>query len=394
MLIAGIVSGASLAATVHRSMRRLLAAVLFFVCAVALVPATSSGRATTRGAATSVPPGFFGISPQTTLTPEDVRYMKAGGIESVRWPMVWAAIQPTAHGGYNWSSMDQAVAVASRAGLPVMPTIGSTPRWLARKGTTLPVDDARQEAAWTAFLQAAVRRYGPGGEFWTEHSHEGVDYEPAIPSPTPIRAWQIWNEPNFFYSAYPVSPGRYAKLVEISSKAIKEVDPRAKTILAGLYGKPTARGARGMPAARFLSDLYRVPGLESDFDGVALHPYAVDTAVLEGLVEAFHEVTVRNHDHVPLYITEMGWGSKNDFSHDAFEQGIQGQVRELRGAYRYLIGNQRRLDLQQVDWFSWKDVSGACNFCDSVGFFREGAGFMPKPAWRAFVAITGGKPRP
>jgi Beta-galactosidase len=376
-------------------MRRFLAAALVLACAVALVPATPSGAvATRRSREAGLPPGFFGISPQTVLTPEDVRYMKAGGIESVRWPMAWSAIQPTARGGYDWSAMDQVVAVAARAGLPVLPVIGSTPGWVARKSTTLPVDNARQEDAWAAFLQAAVSRYGPGGEFWAEHSHEGVDYEPAIPMPTPIRAWQIWNEPNFFYSAYPVSPGRYAKLVKISNRAIKEVDPLAKTILAGLFGKPTARGARGMPAATFLSDLYRVPGLSADFDGIALHPYAADTQILEELVEAFHEVTVRNHDRVPLYITEMGWGSKNDFSHDAFEQGIQGQVRELRDAYRYLIGNQRRLDLQQVDWFSWKDVRGACNFCDSVGLFRGGAGFRPKPAWRAFVALTGGRPRP
>jgi len=370
--------------------KRLLTAVLLLPF---LLAATDATAASTPPAPVTLPSGFFGISPQTTLTPEEVRYMKDGGVEIVRWPMVWSEIQPTAHGGYDWSSMDQVVAVAARFGLPVLPVITSTPRWLARKSTTVPVNDARQETAWTAFLQAAVRRYGPGGEFWAEQS-QGVDYQPAIPISIPIGAWQIWNEPNFFYSTYPVSPGRYAKLVEISSEAIKEVDPQGKTILAGLFGRPNARGARGMSATRFLSDLYRVPGLKSDFAGVDLHPYAVDTTELEELVEEFHEVIVRNHDRVPLYITEIGWGSRNDFSHDAFEQGIEGQVRELRGAYRYLIANQRRLDLQQVDWFSWRDVRGACNFCSSVGFFPEGPAFHPKPAWRAFVRITGGRVRP
>ncbi|MGA8746799.1 MAG: beta-galactosidase [Solirubrobacterales bacterium] len=376
-------------------MRPALTASLLLAIAVALVPAASSGAAVrARGSVSSLPSGFFGISPQTALTPRDALYMKAGGIESVRLPLVWSSIQPTAHGGYNWSGVDQAVEVAARAGLSVLPTVSSTPRWLAPKSTTLPVQTERQREAWAAFLQAAVDRYGPGGTFWVEHSHEGIDYEPAIGTPTPIRTWQIWNEPNFFYSAYPVSPSRYAKLVKNSSKAIREIEPSANVILAGLFGKPTAGGARGMPAARFLSDLYRVPGLSADFDGIALHPYAADTQVLEELVEAFHQVTVRNHDRVPMYITEMGWGSANDFRHDAFEQGIRGQVSELRGAYGYLIANQRRLDLQQVDWFSWKDVKGACNFCDSVGFFHEGAGFRPKPAWRAFVAITGGRSRP
>jgi polysaccharide biosynthesis protein PslG len=326
--------------------------------------------------------------------------MKAGGIETVRLPLIWAAIQPTARGGYNWSGFDEMVATAAEAGLKVLPTVVATPRWVAPKATTLPVGSARRQAAWTAFLWAAVRRYGPGGEFWSERSHEvarqeGEEaiYQPAL-RPVPIREWQIWNEPNFFYFAYPVSPSAYAKLVKISSAAIRGADPGAKLILAGLFGEPTASGSRGMTAVRFLRRLYAVRGLASRFDGVSLHPYAYDTSQLEELVEALHQVIVERHDHVGLYITEMGWGSQNDYIKDAFEQGIRGQVGELRRAYGFLIGNQRRLNLRQVDWFSWKDLRGSCDFCDSVGLFHEGARFRPKPAWRAFVGLTGGRARP
>ena len=378
-------------ATVSRSVKRRLTAALLLAFLVAAAGATA---ATTSRTPVSVPPGFFGIVPQNELTPADARYMKAGGIESVRVSVPWSAIQPTARGGYEWGGFDQTVAIAARAGLRVLPFLYSTPRWLTPKWTTLPVSSERQRKAWAAFLQAAVKRYGPGGEFWAEHSHEGVNYEPAIPSPTPIRAWQIWNEVNFFYFTYPVSPARYAKLVEISSRAIKAIDPQAKVILSGLFGKPTARGARGMTAARFLSALYRVPGIKSDFDGIALHPYAVDDEVLEELVEGVHEVTVRNHDRVPLYITEMGWGSQDNPHQVAFDQGIQGQAKELRGAYGYLLANRRRLDLQQVYWFSWKDLPDSCSFCGSVGLFQGGPGYHPKPAWRAFVRITGGRTRP
>ena len=151
-----------------------------------------------------------------------------------------------------------------------------------------------------------------------------------------------------------------------------------------------------MPAAQFLRDLYRTPGIKSSFDGVALHPYALDTETLEELVEEFHDVTVENHDRVGLYITEMGWGSQNDFHQVAFEQGIRGQVEELRDAYGYLLENQRRLDVKQVYWYSWKDNPAytECDFCDSVGLFRAGLKFKPKPSWRAFVTITGGSLRP
>jgi hypothetical protein len=348
-------------------------------------------------AAQAMPRSFFGIAPQTPLGDTDASYMKAGGIGSVRVPVSWALVQPSASGGYDWSSVDPLVEVAARHDLTILPYLSATPRWLAAKPTTLPIDSARARKAWLAFVMAAVERYGPGGEFWTEHQPKqaGIDYVPAIPRPLPIRTWQIWNEANFFYFAYPVSPSRYARLLKPTYKAIKSVDPGAEVLLSGLFGNPDEGGKRGMDATKFLAALYRVPGIKSYFDAVALHPYAFHVEDLEELTEEVREVVVDNHDPgAGLYITEMGWGSQNDPSVVAFEQGIQGQARELRKAYRYLIGNRHRLDLKAAYWYSWKDVKGYCNFCDSVGLFRAGKAFKPKPAWHAFVALSGGRARP
>ena len=47
----------------------------------------------------------------------------------------------------------------------------------------------KQRRAWRAFVKAAVRRYGPHGQFWTQH--------PELPN-DPIRTWQVWNEPNHY----------------------------------------------------------------------------------------------------------------------------------------------------------------------------------------------------
>lgn len=336
------------------------------------------------------PASFFGIAPQAALSDEDGSYMRAGGIGSVRLPLVWAGIQPAADGGHLWEAFDREVAVAAKARLRVLPSVGSTPHWLAPKSTTLPVSNARQRAAWTTFLRAAVQRYGPRGSFWAEHGPGSAEPLPRLP----IRAWQIWNEPNFFYFAFPVSPARYGKLVTLASRAIKAVDRRADVIVAGLFGRPKARGKRGMPAATFLARLYAQRGLARRFDGVALHPYAVNTRALVKLVAAMRKVVVANRDRAPLYITEIGWGSQSNSKRVAFEQGVRGQVRELRGAYRYLLGNRRRLNLAGVYWFSWKDLPGSCDFCDSAGLFHAGPGLRPKPAWRAFVAISGGRVRP
>lgn len=379
------------------SMKRRLSAALLLAClAVALFVGVQSGSAK---APMPHPVGFFGIVPQTSLTAEDYRYMKAGGVESVRLPLSWSVIQPTRKSAYDWSSFDSMLTDAVRGGMQVLPSIGSPPRWVVRKPTTMPIDNATQRQAWQAFLRAAVARYGPGGEFWrlrrTDSVGPGPTYTPVPAVPTmPIKDWQIWNESNFFYFAFPVSPQRYAKLVTISSQAIKSVRPGAKVVLSGLFGEPTAGGKRGMPASEFLRQFYKVPGIKSRFDSVSLHPYAVDAETLEEYVEEFHEVSVENHDRPGLFITEMGWGSENNFKQVAFEQGPQGQVRQLRDSYEYLLANQRRLNLKQVYWFTWKDLKGLCSFCDSVGLFREGPRFHAKPSWRAFVALTGGRVRP
>lgn len=364
--------------------------------AVALLALAGLATSLAAPSAQAVPRSFFGIAPQTTLTDTDVEYMRAGRIGTIRVPVAWGSVQSTPQGAYEWAGLDQVVGLAAQARLRVLPFLYGTPRWLARHPTALPIGNARQRSAWVAFLKAAVERYGPGGEFWTARSPgAGVQYEPVIRRPTPIRTWQIWNEANFFYFAFPVSPPQYARLLKLSHRAIGSADPRAEIVLSGLFGEPTATGSRGMPAAEFLDRLYEVPGIKASFDGVALHPYAVDAADLIEMTEAMRTVALENRDSkAGLYLTEVGWGSQNNFNQVAFEQGIQGQVSQLRDSYRYLIPNRHRLNLKQVYWFSWQDVGGACNFCDSVGLFRRGARLKPKPAWHAFVDLSGGRARP
>lgn len=370
--------------------RNLIVLLAVGLLAAALLATVPTGSAKT----TRVPHGFFGIGPQTALTPADARYMKAGGIESVRIPILWESVQPTLHGGYQWEGVDEMVGMLANAGLRVFPVIQGTPPWLTSDPRIMPVNSARQRGMWKAFLSAVVARYGPTGEFWAERTPGVVKYEPAVPHPLPIRTWQVWNEANFFYFAKPISPGRYGKLVTISSQAIKAVDPGARVILAGLFAEPKTPRARGMDATDFLSDLYRTRGIKSRFDGISLHPYAIDAEQLEEMTEGVLEVVRENRDSPSLYITELGWGSENNFDEVAFEQGMGGQKKQLKDSYAYLLDNRRRLNLKGVYWFSWKDVDESCSFCDSVGFFRAGPKFRAKPSWHAFVRITGGRPRP
>lgn len=335
--------------------------------------------------ADALPRGFFGIAPQTGLTSKDTARMQAGGVETVRIPVAWSDVERSPRNGYDWRGLDGVVALAAAERLEVLPILYSTPHWLAGNWRTLPVDGPRQRRAWSEFVTAAVERYGRQGEFWREHAPGSRDPLPKVP----IRAWQIWNEENFFYFAHPASPTRYARLLRLSARAVHRGDARGEVILGGLFGNPKGRPPRAMDAVDFLDRLYRVRGAKASFDGVALHPYAADVAELRSLVEAVRQTMVRHRDRRSgLYLTELGWGSQYDPRRVAFEVGLRGQARELRNAYGFLIANRRRLNLRQVDWFTWKDVPGSCGFCDSAGLFRRGERFRPKPAWHAFVSFA------
>jgi hypothetical protein len=357
-------------------MRR-LPLLLGCLCLAALVLAPAAARA--------LPRGFFGIAPQTAIGKRDTARMRSGGVETIRTMVSWAAIQQGPRADYDWGGFDDFVALAAEDHLEVLPFLISTPRWLSHDWRSMPVDSGRQRRAWSEFVRAAVERYGSRGEFWLEHGPFSKRPLPKLP----IRAWQIWNEENYFYFASPASPTRYARLLEITHRAMHRADPRADLVLGGLFGDPGQGPPRAWDAVDFLDRLYRVRGVKASFEAVALHPYAADTSVLRSLVEGVRRVMVRHGDRRGgLYLTELGWGSQYDPQVVSFEVGLHGQARELRSAYRYLIGNRHRLGLRQIDWFTWKDLPDSCTFCDSAGLFRRGSAFKPKPAWRAFVSFA------
>ena len=338
--------------------------------AVSVVPAAEA----------KMSPRFFGVSPQAPLTSADTTRMARVGIGSIRTSVSWAEVEPFP-GLFDWGKLDATVRLATRSGIEVVPVLHRTPTWLAKRPTTLPVRSESQRAAWRRFLREAVQRYGPGGQFWLEHGPSSLD--PL--DPQPIRFWQIWNEPNYFYFATPVSPQRYANLLKISAPEIKAVDPGARVIMGGLIAYPDPY-PRGMTATRFLRAIYRVDGIANTFDGVAVHPYVPRARNLRRALRPLRRILIRNGERTTgLWITEMGWGSQ-ERSGNFIERGASGQTRQLRAAYHYLTSPARRwLRLSRTYWFSWKDAPGpSCSFCDSVGLLRYGSEFAPKPAWRVF----------
>jgi polysaccharide biosynthesis protein PslG len=367
-----------------------------------LALATVAFLASSVSAAQALPVGFWGATPQTGLNAEQFQRIGRGGVEAVRIPISWAAVQPSKDGPFDWSGFDNQVEEAAKAGIKVLPFLSGAPEWavparvVSGTGGTLkaparlPVKGA-ERTAWVSFLIAAVARYGPTGSFWSEH--------PGVPV-RPIREWQIWNEPNFKYFIARPNPAEYGQLVKISHTALRAADPGAKVILAGLFARP--KGARNPRtgkhkslnwyASDFIAEMYkRTPGVKARFDALALHPYTIYARELPGVIEEFRAFMQQSRDGGKrLWITELGWSSGKVSRANLFAKGPAGQAKELRTAFTLLRGKQAKWKLKSVFWFSIDDSPGSCNFCDGSGLFGEG--FKPKPSWYSYVKFAGGAP--
>ncbi|MGE5407109.1 MAG: glycosyl hydrolase [Syntrophothermus sp.] len=360
--------------------------------------------------AQALPASFWGAVPQSTLSAEQFERLGRGGVESVRIPVDWSSLQPQAGGPIQWEGMDVLVERAALAGIDVLPTVSGAPGWAVPSarvpgghGATAPAHlptSGAAATAWKALLTAAVRRYGPEGEFWASH--------PAVPK-RPIRTWQIGNEPNFKFFVTKPNPAEYGKLVKLSFTALRSADPGARVVLAGLFSQPkggrhieivhgsrklVGRGSPNYFASYFLEVMYRSnPGIASRFAAVALHPYTGTWQYLTPEIEEIRD-TLRASDDARkgLWITELGWSSQPPQSDgsNGFAKGPQGQVNQLKGAFKLLLSKRAKWRIQRVYWFSVDDAKGVCNFCDGTGLF--GAGFKPKKSWNAYVAFTGGTP--
>jgi hypothetical protein len=352
------------------------------------------------GAAAAVPADFWGVVPTETLTPSQVRTVKAGGVESVRLPVNWAAVQSSPGALPDWSSVDPSVRAAAEQGVNVLPFLDGPPQWAvpyegigggARAPVSLPVQTAAQRSAWREFLRLAVFRYGPGGSFWAEN--------PLLPE-RPFRIWQIWNEENYKYFAARPSPSQYGKLVVDSYADLRSADPGARIVLGGLFARPKGGSSKPLPgrvkraylAADFLERMYRVvPGVRGKFLAIALHPYSYDYKQLTPEVEELRAALKASRDPGrAIWLTELGWSSGKPEAangHNKFEKGRQGQARELEGAFGLLRSHAAAWRIKRVYWFSLTDSPGTCNFCDGSGLFGEG--FVPKPAWSAYKRFAG-----
>jgi hypothetical protein len=348
-------------------------------CAAAA--AAAAGLLLVPGAAVAkVPGGFYGLAPSTVLNSSEFQLAHSGGVRTVRPLFGWTDIEPTQN-NFSWSQTDAEMANAAANGIDLVPNLFLTPTWATGCNTgaecyyIAPLGGQKQ-ADWTNFLTQVVHRYGPSGTFWSDPSNVLVPYRP-------IRSWIIWNEEGSRgYFKPQASPALYAQLLQISSNAIKAVEPGAQIVLGGLAGgAQVARNAGSFTPKKFLTQLYQEPGVKNYFDVVSLHPYSATIKEFKNEITKDRAV-IKAHDRkTPLWLTEVGWGSGHSSSH--LDKGLQGQARILKSAFKAVLANRTAWKVQKVFWFTWRDVGPTqCSWCAAAGLFD--INLNPKPSWAAY----------
>jgi hypothetical protein len=370
-------------------------------CLVLLVPGGAAAPTHTR-LFSSVNVLFS--SPMRTA---DAARMSRGGIRTARLSFDWWGVEGTP-GFYNWHKLDRWVGNLASQGVTTIPVLFGAPLWAVvesvpsrseeprlREGAIgmtspggnatayPPVKTKGEIDAWNRFVSAAVKRYGPGGAYWSG------DYQDVHPgaTPHPIHVWQVWNEPNIPGAFWPEPDiQQYGKLVKITAETVRGLDPTAKIALAGVPGRVDYHGVP------YLAHLYgRVPHIKQYFDILAFHPYAQGIGgVVNQLARARRTMREHHDGGSRLWVSEIGWGSKKHRPTE-YNFGRHGQARMLTRLFAALTKARHRLHLSTVSWFDWRDskknVNAPCPWCDRAGLIDKRN--HRKPAWDAYRRFVG-----
>lgn len=375
--------------------RRLAFRIAAAAAALAAAAVAGCGSGAAPAPPRAVPPGFMGVNSGLALGQPGVDLeaefagMAAAGVEAVRTGVFWADAQPyrtaaqvpaaqrarfPVRGGVptDLAATDRFVAAAARHGLPVLPVVVTAPAW-ARRDPAQAASAPRGTSAYTRFLATLQARYGPKGSFWAG--------QPGL-APRPIRAWQIWNEPNhdYYWREQPFQRD-YVRLLAASRRTLRAADPGARVVLAGLDAR----------SWDLLASLYRA-GAKGTFDVAALHPYTLEVGNVVRTLAFVRAVLRRDDPGRPIWITELGWPAAKGkvTSPFGFETTAAQAAANLRNAYTRLAAQRRALGLERVYWESWLTAYRSRQLSwDWAGLRRTApGGSAPTPGLAAYREVA------
>lgn len=320
--------------------RRVAAAVL----AVLLVALAAAAPAHAK-----LPRAFFGVVSEDVFAGDHgyqrptLAQQRAAGVKLLRQAFQWAEIERH-RGEFDWSMTDRFVLTAAKEGIEVMPLLFGEPRWATSRppgNTDRATFPPHRVGDFGTFAAAVAARYGRGGTLWAEH--------PGV-KPRPVRAYQVWNEPNLpiYWGSRP-SPKRYAAMLRAVHRAVHEVDDRAWIVTAGL-----PKSKKGMSLRTYIRRLYAA-GARKAIDVLGVNPYAPSLKGIEKQLREARGALPKRARETPLWITEIGWASGGPPTKGR-RVGIRTQAKLLDRVFRNLAKKRKHWRLRGVVYFAWRDA--------------------------------------
>jgi polysaccharide biosynthesis protein PslG len=297
------------------------------------------------------------------------------GATWIRIGAFWELIEAT-FGSYDWTGLDAALIAATNAGLTPLLCATNIPSW-----TPTPV-------FFAAFCTAIAQRYGPGTSVLS----------------APLKHYEIWNEPNSFFSAPPggVSPAAMYAYQQAAYDAIKTVDSGSTVITAGLLPVQTLLFGAAMDAVTWLTGMYAAgpPGGPYPWDGVGFHDYSgtsdagaqepTATQVWIAEIPALYQVTVANGFPVPIWLTEFGFETQpsGQAAGVFVTPAIQAQwlVEQITNVTK--LAAQQGVPLGPQFIYNYRDSLSDDSGNDGMGVVEYN--FNPRPSWAALQALISG----
>lgn len=342
----------------------------------AVITACALGQ---NASAAPVPRDFIGITAEDVFAGDpgyrdaNLSAQSALGIGTLRQTFDWAQIE-RAPGRYDLSYHDTYVLTAASHGITVLPILFHPPAFYAGRSRGKAACAPASNAPFAAYAQALVRRYGAGGTLWAEH--------PEV-SPLPIRAWQIWNEPNLrVYWCDKPNARQYVAMLRAVGGAIKQLDSGAQIVTAGL---PDSKLSGTVPQSRFIDQMYAAKAARY-FDALAINSYARDERELSRMLTSIRRRMDAHGDRRgQIWITEIGWGDRGP--KHRYVVGARGQAKRIAASLALIRRQRIRLGIRGFVYFCWRDAPPyAPDFKDMWGLHTGllDINGQPKPALDVF----------
>lgn len=271
---------------------------------------------------------------------------------------VWTQLEPSEE-VFNWTTLDQEVAISTHAGQSFM--------------ITLPIYNQRWSqsgCADTHCPHTVMLQYYQFVKRMVQH-YKNV-----------VTVWEIWNEPNINWNGADVAnfttdPKAYFDILKTASRAIREVDPTS-TILLAATAFPESQSA-------YMNALMAL-GAGSYFDKYNIHTYSANPN--SGIDNALSNITtiMNTYGQVkPIWVTEMSIvGSR--FTDVIPSETEASKANYLTKSFAVLLSTH---NVERIIWHTLRDcgteVGQATNF--NFGMYDFNVSTHPAAnAWKAFQA--------